>query len=120
MTRKYTKSKKRISNKRISNKRNNKRNNKRISKRSKRSNNRNNKSKKLTKKIQKGGDDNIIDVSANSEDSIQKTIDSLAKFKSEITEDYRKYKFEKSRVLFECKKKIIILHQVNVKNLKKY
>ena len=97
MTRKYTKSKKRISNKRISKRR--------ISKRSKRSKRINNKSKKLTKKIQKGGDDNIIDVSANSEDSIQKTIDSLAKFKSEITEDYRKYKFETSRVLFECKKK---------------
>jgi hypothetical protein len=97
MTRKYTKSKKRISNKRNSKRR--------ISKRSKRSKRINNKSKKLTKKIQKGGDDNIIDVSANSEDSIQKTIDSLAKFKSEITEDYRKYKFETSRVLFECKKK---------------
>jgi len=79
MTRKYTKSKKRISNKRNS-------------KRSKRSKRINNKSKKLTKKIQKGGDDNIIDVSANSEDSIQKTIDSLAKFKSEITEDYKNYK----------------------------
>ena len=103
MTRKYTKI-----------------NNKRISKRSKRSKRINNKSKKLTKKIQKGGDEIIIDVSANSEDSIQKTIDSLAKFKSEITEDYSKYKFGKSRVLFECKKKIIILHQVNVKNLQKY
>jgi hypothetical protein len=84
MTRKYTKSKKRISNKRNSKRR--------ISKRSKRSKRINNKSKKLTKKIQKGGDDNIIDVSANSEDSIQKTIDSLAKFKSEIKGDYKNYK----------------------------
>ena len=78
MTRKYTKSKKRISNKRNS-KRNSK---KRISKRI------NNKSKKLTKKIQKGGDDKIIKVSEN----ISESLESLGKFgKPDIGKYYKNY-----------------------------